>query len=137
MGGARCRTVGAHAVHNALTQLNSLKKSLHGEKVGFGVLVQLKLEESLGFNHLAGQARKQLIAAYRKFNLPSSLADLGYGNLELKQLQEVCTFVCRECPEIHYLPFEIKEEALLEALIGADSQLSTLLSIHNGESKVT
>jgi glycerol dehydrogenase len=47
LGGARCRTVAAHAVHNGLTQLQASHQSLHGEKVGFGVLVQLRLEEQV------------------------------------------------------------------------------------------
>ncbi|HLO25757.1 MAG TPA: glycerol dehydrogenase, partial [Geobacteraceae bacterium] len=35
---------GAHSVHNGLTTLAATKNSLHGEKVAFGVLVQLVLE---------------------------------------------------------------------------------------------
>jgi glycerol dehydrogenase len=50
LGGARCRTVAAHAVHNGLTQLAASHGHLHGEKVGFGILVQLRLEEQLGGN---------------------------------------------------------------------------------------
>ena len=50
IGGACCRTVAAHAVHNGLTQLEATHENLHGEKVGFGILVQLKLEEMIGDN---------------------------------------------------------------------------------------
>ena len=53
VGGASCRTVAAHAVHNGLTQLSACHDSLHGAKVGFGVLVQLRLEELLSQNRLA------------------------------------------------------------------------------------
>ena len=41
LGGARCRTAAAHPIHNRLTQLDYIKKPLHGELVGFGLLVQL------------------------------------------------------------------------------------------------
>ncbi|WP_320674838.1 iron-containing alcohol dehydrogenase [Prochlorococcus sp. MIT 1341] len=119
IGGAKCRTVGAHAVHNALTQLDSPCKSLHGEKVGFGVLVQLRLEELLGGNHLAGQARKQLIQLFKQLNLPTSLESLGYENLDKITLKEVCNFACRPGSEIHYLPFEVNQDALLIALLEA------------------
>lgn len=45
IGGKRCRTVVAHAVANGLTHLKQTRNTLHGEKVGFGVLLQLILEE--------------------------------------------------------------------------------------------
>jgi glycerol dehydrogenase-like iron-containing ADH family enzyme len=59
IGGANCRTVAAHAVHNGLTHLVAAHDILHGEKVAYGILVQLRLEEIiqsswqqlLGFNY--------------------------------------------------------------------------------------
>ena len=62
LGGAQCRTVAANAVHNGLTQLPACHGRLHGEKVGFGILVQLRLEERLGGNQLAAQSRRQTSA---------------------------------------------------------------------------
>jgi glycerol dehydrogenase-like iron-containing ADH family enzyme len=44
MGGAKCRTVAAHAVHNGLTHLPGHRATLHGEKVAFGILAQLHLD---------------------------------------------------------------------------------------------
>ena len=119
LGGARCRTVAAHAVHNGLTQLEACHHVLHGEKVGFGILVQLRLEERLGGNRLAGQAHRQLLPLLRQLGLPVSLDDLGLAQASLSELQEVCRFACREGSDLHHLPFAVTPGALLEALVGA------------------
>ncbi len=119
LGGARCRTVAAHAVHNGLTQLEACHHVLHGEKVGFGILVQLRLEERLGGNRLAGQAHRQLLPLLRQLGLPVSLDDLGLAQSSLSELQEVCCFSCREGSDLHHLPFAVTPGALLEALVGA------------------
>ena len=119
LGGARCRTVAAHAVHNGLTQLEACHSVLHGEKVGFGILVQLRLEERLGGNRLAAQAHRQLLPLLRELGLPVCLDDLGLGHASLHQLQQVCQFACREESDLHHLPFEVTPGALIEALVGA------------------
>ena len=119
LGGARCRTVAAHAVHNGLTQLQACHGSLHGEKVGFGVLGQLRLEERLGGNRLAEQAHRQLLPLLIQLGLPVSLDDLGLSNASLSDLQQVCEFACREGSDLHHLPFSVTPGALLEALVGA------------------
>ena len=119
LGGARCRTVAAHAVHNGLTQLQACHHVLHGEKVGFGILVQLRLEERLGGNRLAGQAHRQLLPLLQQLGLPVSLEDLGLAQASLSELQEVCRFACSEGSDLHHLPFSVTPGALLEALVGA------------------
>ena len=119
LGGARCRTVAAHAVHNGLTQLEACHAVLHGEKVGFGILVQLRLEERLGGNRLAAQAHRQLLPLLRELGLPVCLDDLGLGHASIHQLQQVCQFACREGSDLHHLPFEVSPGALIEALVGA------------------
>lgn len=120
LGGAQCRTVAAHAVHNGLTQLPASHGRLHGEKVGFGILVQLRLEERLGANQLAAQARSQLLPLLKKLQLPITLQDLGLGESGLHELREICTFACHEGSDLHHLPFKVTETDLLEALISTD-----------------
>jgi glycerol dehydrogenase len=117
LGGARCRTVAAHAVHNGLTQLQASHQSLHGEKVGFGVLVQLRLEEQVGGNQLAGQARRQLLPFFRALGLPLCLADLGLAAVSLSDLEAVCAFACQPGSDLHHLPFSVTPSDLLAALV--------------------
>lgn len=117
LGGARCRTVAAHAVHNGLTQLPATHAHLHGEKVGFGILVQLRLEEQLGGSGLAAQARRQLLPFFRGLGLPVRLEDLGLAGASLADLQAVCAFACRPGSDLHHLPFPVREADLLAALM--------------------
>jgi glycerol dehydrogenase-like iron-containing ADH family enzyme len=123
IGGARCRTVAAHAVHNGLTQLAASHRHLHGEKVGFGILVQLRLEEQLGGNRLAEQARRQLLTLFESLGLPVSLQQLGLGGASLDDLQEVCRFACREGSDLHHLPFPVAPTDLLSALVSTTAEL--------------
>jgi glycerol dehydrogenase len=125
LGGARCRTVAAHAVHNGLTQLAGCHGSLHGEKVGFGVLVQLRLEEMLGGNRLAHQARRQLVPFFRALGLPVNLDDLELGAASLEELRQVCRFACRDGSDLHLLPFPVAAEELLGALVTTTADLQT------------
>jgi glycerol dehydrogenase len=117
IGGARCRTVAAHAVHNGLTQLAASHGQLHGEKVGYGILVQLRLEEVIGGNGLAAQARRQLLPFFQALGLPVSLADLGLGQASLEQLNAAAAFACRPGSDLHHLPFPVDPSDLLAAMV--------------------
>ena len=117
LGGARCRTVAAHAVHNGLTQVPACHGALHGEKVGFGILVQLRLEEVLGGSQLAAQARRQLTALFIQLGLPLTLDDLDLATVSLDELQQVCAFACRAGSDLHHLPFAVAPADLLAALV--------------------
>ena len=121
IGGARCRTVAAHAVHNGLTQLAACHRWLHGEKVGFGILVQLRLEELLGGNQLAAQARRQLLPLFTRLGVPCSLEALGLASASVSDLQQVCAFACRPDSDLHHLPFCVGPDDLLAALVSAAS----------------
>lgn len=123
LGGARCRTVGAHAVHNGLTQLAASHGHLHGEKVGFGILVQLRLEELVGSNRLASQARRQLLGFFRQLSLPVTLAELGLAEATLNDLQRVCSFACQPGSDLHRLPFAVSPADLLGALVSTDAAI--------------
>lgn len=117
VGGAQCRTVAAHAVHNGLTQLPACHDALHGEKVAYGILVQLRLEEMGGKSSLAAAARQQLIQFYRSTGLPQTLSDLGLGEAPLADLQRAAEFACREGSDIHHLPFTVSPDAVLAAMV--------------------
>lgn len=116
LGGARCRTVAAHAIHNALTGLPGTRSTLHGEKVAFGILVQLRLEETVGQQRLAGIARQQLEQFYRRIGLPLTLQDLHFGELSQQQLFQVAQDCCKVGSDIHYLPFEVTPEQVFSVL---------------------
>ena len=117
MGGARCRTVAAHAVHNGLTQIPAAHDALHGEKVAYGILVQLRIEEMLQGNQLALSARQQLLQFYEEIGLPQTLEDLGLEDATLGELQQAAEFACHPQSDIHRLPFPVSPEQLLAAMV--------------------
>jgi glycerol dehydrogenase-like iron-containing ADH family enzyme len=126
LGGAQCRTVAAHAVHNGLTHIcgqAELKKSIHGEKVAFGILVQLRLEEMVQGNQLATTARQQLLKFYAEIGLPRSLDDLGLGDVTIKQLQKAAEIALDPKSDIHRLPFKVSLEQLMAAMVSTTAPM--------------
>lgn len=117
LGGAQCRTVAAHAIHNGLTHIPAAHSTLHGEKVAYGILVQLRLEERVGGNQLAATARQQLLKFYQQLGLPCQLADLGLGEVSLAALQTAATIACRPGSDLHHLPFAVDESEVLAAMV--------------------
>jgi glycerol dehydrogenase-like iron-containing ADH family enzyme len=126
IGGASCRTVAAHAVHNALTHLHQthgkLHNTLHGEKVAYGILVQLRLEEFQG-NQLATSSRHQLLKFYQEIGLPTSLADLGLSQVTLAELEQISAIACHPNSDIHRLPFSVSPSQVLAAMVSTTSPM--------------
>lgn len=128
LGGAQCRTVAAHAVHNGLTHLPACHDMLHGEKVAFGILVQLRLEEMVAGNQLAASSRQQLLEFYRQIGLPCSLNDLGLAGATVADLQQACEIACQPQSDIHRLPFLVTSEQLLMALVSTTTVAQSTVS---------
>ncbi len=128
VGGADCRTVAAHAVHNGLTHLLEAHDVLHGEKVAYGILVQLRLEEMIQGNQLAASARKQLLQFYSEIGLPKTLEDLGLASISLAQLRQVTAIATQPQSDIHRLPFTVSPEQLAAAMVSTLAETSTVSS---------
>ncbi len=116
IGGEKCRTAAAHAIHNAITQISSNKRPLHGEIVGVGILIQLRLEESKNNNKLANQSINQLVKFMKNLNLPTTISELGINVFENDNLQKIASFTCRKESEIHFLPFEFSKEDIVQVI---------------------
>lgn len=113
LGGARCRSVAAHAVCNGLTQVETRRASWHGEKVGFGILVQGILQ---GWSW---PDLEDLLAFYREIDLPHTLDALGVSN-DPETLMRVARFACDPRSSIHLLPTPVTPEVLVAAIAEAD-----------------
>ena len=122
IGGEKCRTAAAHAIHNAITQIITPNKFFHGEIVGVGLLLQLRLEEMKNNNKLADQSIKQLLILMDKLNLPTTIAQLGINVFENQNLDKIAEFACRDKSEIHFLPFEISKDDLIEVISNFEHQ---------------
>ncbi len=122
IGGEKCRTAAAHAIHNAITQIITPNKFLHGEIVGVGLLLQLRLEEMKNNNKLANQSIKQLLALMKELNLPTTIAELGINVFENNNLDKIADFTCRDKSEIHFLPFEIHKQDIVDVISNFEQQ---------------
>ena len=132
-GGAQCRTVAAHAVHNGLTHIDPDHRTIHGEKVAYGILVQLRLEELCQGSQLAATARQQLLAFYQELNLPCSLDDLKLGDRSLSELYRAAELACAPGSDIHHLPFAIEPEALIGAMVSTKAPIAAVASVREGD----
>lgn len=130
IGGAQCRTVAAHAVHNGLTQLPASHDMLHGEKVAYGILVQLRLEEMIANNQLAASSRQQLLKFYGEMGLPRTLNDLGLKSVSLAELQQAAEFACQEDSDLHRLPFQVMPEQLIAAMVSTTAPVAEVKVKH-------
>ncbi len=69
-GGVRARESGAHTVHDGLTRIPGSAATMHGEKVAYGVMVQLVTEGK------EDEARK-LLPFYDRIGLPHSFRQMN------------------------------------------------------------
>lgn len=106
---------GAHAIHNGFTVLEECHHMYHGEKVAFGTLTQLVLE-NVPLDEL-----EDIILWCIEVGLPVTLAELGAGNVTDDQLMEVAKTACAENDTLHNMPFEVTPETVFAAIKAADA----------------
>ena len=85
------RIAGAHSIHNGMTIAPESHEALHGNKVAYGILVQLLLEQR-------ESEVERLIPFYHKLGLPTSLRDL---NIPETWIDEIAVQSTREEESIH------------------------------------
>lgn len=89
LGDKYARTTIGHAVHDKLTVFPQTHAFLHGEKVGYGILVQLAVEEKW-------EEIDKLIDLYRRLNLPVSLKELNLGALDESEIEAFVSLVSED-----------------------------------------
>jgi len=105
----------AHAVHNGFTAIPETHSLYHGEKVAFGTLVQLVLENA------PTEELSQVLRFCNSVGLPTTLADLGIGEADSAQLREVAALAAAEGETIHNMPFAVDADMVYAAILAADS----------------
>lgn len=104
----------AHAVHNGLTALDETHHCFHGEKVAFGVLVHLVLEN-------APKTELEEVLAYCKsVGLPTTLEMLGVKDVTDEKVMAVAELACAEGETIHNMPFKVTAEDVYAAIYAAN-----------------
>jgi glycerol dehydrogenase len=105
----------AHSIHNGLTALADTHSSYHGEKVAFGTLAGLQLTD-------ASAAETETVYSFcEDVGLPTTLADIGLGKAERRQLMEVAEKACAPGQPIHHEAGVITPVRVLDAMLAADA----------------
>ena len=58
----------------------------------------------------------------KKLNLPTTIAELCINVFEDQNLDKIANFTCREKSEIHFLPFEINKQDIVEVIANFEQQ---------------
>lgn len=106
---------GAHAIHNGLTVLEECHHLYHGEKVAFGTLVQLFLENA------PVKEIDEVINFCKSVGLPTTLREMGVITIDKKKLNEVAELACAQGETIHNMPFPVNSEMVVAAILTANS----------------
>jgi len=104
----------AHAIHDGLTILKGTHGFYHGEKVAFGTIAQLVLENS------STEEVEQVLDFCLSVNLPVCLEDIGIVTISEDELREVSEKACIPEESIHSMPFPITAEDVAAAIVTAD-----------------
>ncbi|WP_392551628.1 glycerol dehydrogenase [Orbus wheelerorum] len=105
---------GAHAIHDGLTLLEETHHYYHGEKVAFGTLAQLILENS------PSEEIEEVLDFCLAVGLPVCLADLGVKSINDAQLTAIAEKATISDESIHAMPFPVTVDAVKAAIIVAD-----------------
>lgn len=105
----------AHSVHNGLTVLEGTHHYWHGEKVAFGVITMLMLEER------PAEVVEEVVDLCLEVGLPVTLEDIGLEGVSREELERVAEAACVEGETIHNMPFEVYPEMVVDAMLAADA----------------
>jgi glycerol dehydrogenase len=115
-GGLAC----AHAVNDGLSVLDETHKLLHGEKVSFGLVTQLVLENA------SEEELYKVIRFLKACHLPTTFKDINLENVSDEQLLKVAEAACAEDETMKNMPFEVSPKMVVSAMKAADQIASSL-----------
>ncbi|XTZ38554.1 glycerol dehydrogenase [Salmonella enterica] len=114
IGFESCGLAAAHAIHNGLTAIPEARHFYHGERVAFGILAQLVLE-----NAPQGELKTVAALCYR-VGLPITLEQLDINSEVSEKMRIVARTACIEGETIHNMPGDVTPDQVYAALLVAD-----------------
>jgi glycerol dehydrogenase len=105
----------AHSINNGLTALAETHASYHGEKVAFGVLAGLQLTDA------SSDEAATVFSFCEDIGLPTTLADIGLGNADRRQLMEAAEKACAPGQPVHHEAGVMTPDRVLSAMLAADA----------------
>lgn len=114
------RISGAHSIHNGLTQISETHHLLHGEKVAYGILIQLMLENNQ-------EEITNLLPFYYSLNLPTCLSDLGIKENINKLITTISYHATLPHESIHFIGQKVTEEQVKGAIFELEKLTNNVL----------
>jgi glycerol dehydrogenase len=111
----------AHAIHDGLTVLKETHKFLHGEKVAFGALTQLVLENR------SMEEIEDAVIFLRKCSLPTTLKELNLDRISDTELMKAAEASCAKNDTMGNMPFDVAPEDVFAAMKTADRIASDIV----------
>ena len=110
----------AHAIHNGFTALTGdIHHLTHGEKVAYGTLVQLLLENR------PKEELDKYIEFYKKIGMPTTLKEMYLDQVGYDDLIKVGKQATMEGETIHQMPFKISPSDVAQAIIAVDAYVNS------------
>ncbi len=106
----------AHMIGNALTSFPECKSQMHGEKVAFGVISQLCLDDEVDVDEMYAAVDFEIAVG-----LPVTFADLNLENVTREKLAPIGEICAGEGSLCGNHPFEVTVESVVDAMIAADA----------------
>lgn len=115
IGFESCGIAAAHAIHNGFTAIEETHDCYHGEKVAFGTLTQLVLENA------DTQELEEVINFCLDVGLPTSLKDLGIEEIKKDEIMKVAELACGPNDTMGCMPFAVTPKMVCDAIIATDA----------------
>ena len=106
----------AHMIANLLSNVPECKNLMHGEKVGFGIITQLCLDDEMPVDH-----KLAIIDFEIEIGLPVTFADVNLEGVTRERLREIGDICAGEGSLCRNHPFEVTSEDIVDAMIAADA----------------
>lgn len=115
----------AHSVHNGLTAIPETHHFMHGEKVSFGLVTQLVLENR------SPDDLDQVLGLARAVGLPMTLAEVGIDPVTAEAVETIAAKSVAKGETIHHEPFSVDADAVGDAIVAADRIGTRFLADHS------
>lgn len=106
----------AHMIANSLPSFPECKNFMHGEKVGFGIISQLCLDDEVDVDEMYAIVDFEIA-----IGLPVTFKDLNLEGIERDRLMEIGNICAGEGSLCANHPFAISADRVVDAMIAADA----------------
>lgn len=112
----------AHAIHDGFTAVSGEVHSLtHGEKVAYGTLCQLVLEQR------PYEEYARFVKFYRAINMPTTLKDMHLENESWESLVKIGKLACSDEDTLHNLDPRITPTQVANVIKGVDAMSKSIV----------